>query len=93
MDLLGTKKVLLLVLATVVVWFALYYTWLINIEFNVYFADMGKALLILSTFFLIDKFLLTKIDTYEEIFVKESNNSNAGLFYVAVAIIIHAAFS
>jgi len=91
MDLLGTKKALLLVLATVVVWFGLYYTWLINIEFNVFFADMGKALLILSTFFLIDKFLLTKIDTYEEIFVKK--NVAAAIFYVAIAIIVGFAFS
>ena len=91
MDLLGTKKVLILVLVTVIAWFALYYTWLINIEFNVFFADMGQALLILTTFFLIDKFLLTKIDTYEEIFVKK--NTAAAIFYIAIAIIVGFAFN
>jgi hypothetical protein len=91
MDLLGIKKVLILVFITVVIWLALYYTWLINIEFNVFFADIGEALLILSTFFLIDKFLLTKIDTYEEIFVKK--NIAAAIFYVAIAIIVGFAFN
>ena len=90
MDLLGTKRLVILIAVIAATWLLLYYTWLKDFAFNIFAQNIGDALLVIGIFFLIDKFLLTKIDTHEEIFVKK--NVAAGLFYIAIAIVIGFCF-
>lgn len=73
-----------ILLAVVLIWLT-FYTF---VEFSGFAAAFGKALLGIGIFFLIDRFVFHRVDTYTEIFIKK--NQPYATVLLGISIIIAA---